>query len=88
MPLLFDSKDFGNRRNRLLALMAGIVLDGMLIFRQGSMFYLTGYDTFGYVLFQCLFLAGDGKLILLTRVPDLRQAQETSSIEGSRIWVD
>ena len=88
MPLHFDSKEFGNRRNRLLELMAGSELDGMLIFRQESMFYLTGYDTFGYVFFQCLFLGGDGKLILLTRVPDLRQAQNTSIIEDIRIWVD
>ena len=88
MPLHFDSKEFGNRLNRLLELMAGSELDGMLIFRQESMFYLTGYDTFGYVFFQCLFLGGDGKLILLTRVPDLRQAQNTSIVEDIRIWVD
>ena len=88
MPLHFDSKEFGNRRNHLLELMAGSELDGMLIFRQESMFYLTGYDTFGYVFFQCLFLGGDGKLILLTRVPDLRQAQNTSIVEDIRIWVD
>ena len=88
MPLHFDSKEFGIRLNRLLELIAGNELDGMLIFRQESMFYLTGYDTFGYVFFQCLFLGGDGKLILLTRVPDLRQAQNTSIIEDIRIWVD
>ena len=88
MPLHFDSKEFVNRRNRLLDLMAGSELDGMLIFRQESMFYLTGYDSFGYVFFQCLFLGGDGKLILLTRVPDLRQAQNTSIVEDIRIWVD
>jgi len=52
MPLHFDSKEFGNRRNRLLELIASSELDGMLIFRQESMFYLTGYDTFGYVFFQ------------------------------------
>ena len=61
MPLHFDIKEYVNRRNRLLELMAGSELDGMLIFRQESMFYLTGYDTFGYVFFQCLFLGGDGK---------------------------
>jgi len=44
MPLHFDSKEFGNRRNRLLELMAGSELDGMLIFRQESMFYLTGHS--------------------------------------------
>jgi len=69
-------------------LMAENELDGMLLFRQESMFYLSGYDTFGYVFFQCLYLGLDGKLILLTRAPDLRQAENTSILEDIRIWVD
>ena len=88
MSLHFDIKEFRNRLNRLLELMAENDLDGMLLFRQESMFYLTGYDTFGYVFFQCLYLGGDGKLILLTRAPDLRQARHTSIVEDIRIWVD
>ena len=58
------------------------------MFRQESMYYLTGYDTFGYVFFQCLYLHHDGRLTLLTRSPDLRQARHTSIIEDIRIWVD
>ena len=52
------------------------------------MYYLTGYDTFGFCFFQCLYLGTDGKLALLTRAPDLRQAQHTSIIEDIRIWTD
>lgn len=52
------------------------------------MYYLTGFDSFGYVFFQCLYLSRDGRLTLLTRAPDLRQAQHTSIIEEIRIWVD
>jgi Xaa-Pro dipeptidase len=64
-------------------------LDGLLMFRQESMYYLTGYDTFGYVFFQCLYMDADGEtLTLLTRTPDLRQAQHTSVIEDIRLWVD
>src|ERR1700740_3276804 len=63
-------------------------LDGLLMFRQESMYYLTGYDTFGYVFFQCLYLGADGRLMLLTRAPDRLQAQHTSVIEDIRIWVD
>ncbi len=63
-------------------------LDGLLMFRQESMYYLTGYDTFGYVYFQCLYLGIDGTLTLLTRAPDLRQARHTSVIEDIRIWSD
>ena len=58
------------------------------MFQQESMYYLTGYDTFGFCFFQCLYLGADGKLALLTRAPDLRQAQHTSIIEDIRIWTD
>ncbi len=52
------------------------------------MYYLTGYDTFGYCFFQCLYLGADGRVVLLTRSPDLRQARHTSVIEDIRVWVD
>ena len=38
--------------------------------------------------FQTLILDQKGNIILLTRAPDLRQAQNTSNIEDIRIWVD
>lgn len=63
-------------------------LDGLLMFRQESMYYLTGYDTFGYVFFQCLYLRVDGQLTLLTRAPDYLQARFTSVVEEVCIWVD
>tara|TARA_Y100001980_G_C14499766_1_gene275840 strand:+ start:6 stop:1097 length:1092 start_codon:yes stop_codon:yes gene_type:complete len=63
-------------------------LDAILIFRQESMYWLTGYDTFGYVFFQTLVMDQKGNMILLTRAPDLRQAQNTSNIKDIRIWVD
>ena len=63
-------------------------IDALLMFKQESMYWLTGYDTFGYVFFQCLVLDKSGNIILLTRAPDLRQAQNTSIIKDIRIWVD
>tara|TARA_B100000700_G_scaffold100983_1_gene113815 strand:+ start:1 stop:1092 length:1092 start_codon:yes stop_codon:yes gene_type:complete len=63
-------------------------IDALLMFRQESMYWLTGYDTFGYVFFQTLILDQKGNIILLTRAPDLRQAQNTSNIEDIRIWLD
>ena len=88
MSLHFNREEFSNRLDRLKELMLREKLDGMLLFKQESMFYLTGYDTFGYVFFQCLFLGINGELILLTRSPDLRQARQTSILKDVRIWVD
>ena len=88
MALHFSTRELADRRARTVEAMERDGLDGMLLFRQESMYYLTGYDTFGYVFFQCLYLGADGRMTLLTRAPDLRQAQETSVIEDIRLWVD
>lgn len=88
MAIHFSPEELAGRRAQACRHMAKAGLDGLLMFRQESMFYLTGYDTFGYVFFQCLLLGADGRMVLLTRAPDLRQAQETSVIEDIRIWVD
>src|SRR5262245_66046660 len=88
MALHFSESELAARRERAVVLMQKRGLDGLLMFRQESMFYLTGYDTFGYVFFQCLYLGVDGRMMLLTRSADLRQAQHTSVIGDIRIWVD
>src|SRR4030095_13488231 len=88
MALHFTTEELADRRKRTVELMQKRGLDGVLMFRQESMYYLTGYDTFGYVFFQCLYLGADGRLMLLTRAPDLRQAENTSDIKDIRIWID
>ncbi len=88
MALHFTIEEFEARRRALTDRIIATGLDGLLLFRQESMFWLTGYDTFGYVFFQCLVLTADGRMVLLTRAPDLRQAQNTSIIDDIRIWVD
>jgi Xaa-Pro dipeptidase len=88
MALHFETGEYGSRINKALAALQAEELDGLLMFQQESMYYLTGYDTFGFCFFQCLYLGTDGRLALLTRAADLRQAQHTSIIEDIRIWTD
>ena len=88
MALHFSKEEFSIRKTKVLKSMKEENLDALLLFRQESMYWLTGYDTFGYVFFQTLILDKSGDIILLTRAPDLRQAQNTSNIEDIRIWVD
>ncbi len=88
MALHFSAEELAERRARTIASMQAQGLDGLLMFRQESMYYLTGYDTFGFVFFQCLYLGVDGRMVLLTRSADLRQAQQTSVIDDIRIWID
>lgn len=88
MALHFTRPEFAARIARVHAAMDKANLDGLLLFQQESMYYLTGYDSFGFCFFQCLYLGRDGKLALLTRSADLRQAQHTSTLDDIRIWTD
>ena len=88
MAIHFTKEEFEGRKSKVIAKLKEENLDGLLMFRQESMYWLTGYDTFGYVYFQSLILTSRGDLVLLTRAPDLRQAQNTSVIKDIRIWVD
>jgi Xaa-Pro dipeptidase len=88
MALHFQLSEYAGRVAKARAALATAGLDGLLMFQQESMYYLTGYDTFGFCFFQCLYLGADGQMALLTRAPDLRQARHTSTLEDIRIWTD
>src|SRR5277367_6298832 len=88
MALHFTREEFADRQRRTRAEMAKAGLDGLLIFRQESMYYLTGYDTSGCSMFQGMYPEADGALALLTRSADQRQARLTSVVEDIRIWTD
>ena len=84
----FPRAELDARRDRTVAELQRRGLRALLMFRQESMYWLTGYDTFGYVYFQCLVLTDDGRVALLTRAPDRLQARFTSIVEDVRIWTD
>jgi len=90
MALHFDIDEFQARIGAAQAGARGRGLDGVLLFAPESHYYLCGYDTFGFALFQCMVLPADGELHLLTRAPDLRQAQQTSILSDAQIhiWKD
>ena len=88
MAIHFTKEEFTERKSKTIQELKKQGLDALLIFRQESMYWLTGYDTMGFVFFQCLILTTKGDVVLLTRAPDLRQAQNTSVIDDIRIWID
>ena len=51
MILHFTEEELAGRRQKAIAAMEAQGLDGLLMFRQESMYYLTGYDTMGYSQF-------------------------------------
>lgn len=88
--LHFSRDEFRARIARAMDTLAERELDAILMFAPESHYYLCGYDTFGFALFQCLVLKANGELHLFTRAPDLRQAQQTSTLEDDliHIWAD
>ncbi len=88
MALHFERAEYDARRDRLMIEMAEKKLDAILLFAQESMYWLTGYDTFGFCFFQCLVVKADGSMVLLTRSADLRQARHTSIIDNIVLWTD
>src|ERR1700720_3617937 len=89
MALHFERTEFLSRIERARAKLRDSGLAALLIFAQESHYYLTGFDTSGFVFFQCAVLTADETPItLLTRRPDLEQARRTSTIEDIRLWYD
>ena len=82
----FDEPELAGRLQRACKGLRAAGLDAVLLFSQESLNYLTGYDTTGYVFFQCGVLTADGDITLLTRRPDQAQARDTSTISDIRIW--
>lgn len=86
-PPHFSSEEFAARTARAVAALRENGLDAILLFAPESHYWLTGYDTFGFAMFQAMILDANGQVDLLTRLPDLRQAQNTSVIPHDRIHV-
>ena len=88
MALHFTRDEYAARLAATCACMVERGLDALLLFRQESMYWLTGYDTEGFVLFQSMLVGADGRLALLTRSADRVQAAFTSIVEDVQIWQD
>ena len=89
VALRFPEGEYRARQARLRARLVERGLDALLVFAQESHFWLTGYDTAGYVFFQAgVVTADDGPLTVLTRTPDKRQAETNSLYDQVRIWLN
>lgn len=88
MPIHFSDEEMAERRTRTRTAVDAAQLDALLLFKQESMYWLTGYDTFGFAAFQCMVVCRDGRVVLLTRAPDRGTAEYTSNVDDVRVWTD
>lgn len=87
MTMHFDAPEYAARKARATAAINAEGFDALLMFAPESQYWICGYDTFGFALFQCLVLTAKGDLHLLTRNPDLRQARLTSTLSDAEIHI-
>lgn len=89
VTLRFDKAEHDARLAATRAELKRRDLSALLVFAQESHYYLTGFDTAGYVFFQVGIITADERpTVLLTRRPDLRQAQAASLYDDVRIWLN
>ena len=87
--LRFAAAEHAARLAAVRADMAARGLDALLVFAQESHYWLTGFDTVGYVFFQVGIITADARpTVLLTRRPDLVQARDASLYDDVRIWLN
>ncbi|MGB1035203.1 MAG: M24 family metallopeptidase, partial [Primorskyibacter sp.] len=86
-PRHFPVAEFDARRARAVAALRTNGLDAILLFAPESQYWLTGYDSFGFAMFQCLILTAQGDAHLLTRAPDRLQALQTSVLTTEQVHV-
>ena len=87
MTMHFDDAEYAGRQAEATRAINEAGLDALLMFAPESQYWICGYDTFGFAMFQCLVLTAKGELHLLTRLPDLRQARLTSTLSEAQIHV-
>jgi len=84
----FTREEFADRQQRVRYCMNTQDLDGLLLFKIEDMYWLTGYDSDGFSIFGCMFLATDGQLTQLARPADLGNVAYSSICEDVRVAAD
>ena len=83
----FSREEFSKRQKKAVSAVVESGLEALLLFAPESQYWISGYDTFGFAMFQCMVLTAKGELHLLTRAPDLRQALHTSTLTQDQIHI-
>ena len=58
----FKKDEYLSRQNKAIQSIKSSGLDALLMFAPESQYWICGYDTFGFSMFQCLILDSKGPL--------------------------
>ncbi|MDA8540765.1 aminopeptidase P family N-terminal domain-containing protein, partial [Planktomarina temperata] len=56
MPFHFSDAEYAARLSKAAAALQAQDLEALLLFAPESHYWICGYDTFGFAMFQCLIL--------------------------------
>ena len=84
----FEHAEFADRQARARAAIAEHGLDGLLLFKIEDMYWLTGFDSDGFVIFNTLFIGVDVQLSHVARAADLANIAYSSICDDVRISPD
>ena len=68
MPFHFDAAEYAARRARATQAVKEAGLDALILFAPESHYWIRGYDTFGFAMYQAMVLTAKGDLHLMTRM--------------------
>ena len=81
-------EEFAERQARARIAIAEAKLDGLLLFKIEDMYWLTGFDSDGFVIFNNMFIGVDGQLTHVARAADLANIDYSSICDDVRISPD
>ncbi|PTX49812.1 Xaa-Pro dipeptidase [Melghirimyces profundicolus] len=86
--LPFAMEEYERRMNRVRHEMVKKGLDVLMVTGPENIFYLTGFETTGYVCYQALFIPLDAEPFMITRILEETGVQALSWIEITRPYRD
>jgi Xaa-Pro dipeptidase len=86
--LAFDLAEYRQRLDRVRAAMRQRGLDALVSHTPENILYLSGYQTPGYYMYQCLVIPLDGEPLLILRRGELGNFRRFSYLEDSLTYVD
>ena len=86
--LVFSKQEYGRRLDAVQAGMASRGMDALLVFSPEHIFYLTGYQTFGYFTYLAAVVPAKGEPILILRFLESFLAKHYAWVRDVEIWDD
>lgn len=74
----FTKKEYERRFNLIVKEMQKKNLDAFVTMLPQNLYYLAGYDSFGYYQYQCAIISKDNRVVLIIRDIELPQAEAQS----------